>query len=250
MLDILQEIQIFMPDTKIHSKKIIKNSKKQLYLAPVPIEYATRKQSLLPSSTPSMAFLSSCSSISPSSSAPSELCSLYFPLSTLSSVSVFSPLDSGQEIRSSSRVFDLIPAIFSSASATLWTWTTNSSTFSNFFNTCSFHFVSICCFVFLAHTLLAVSSIAFLHAPSASKGLQAAFALAQGEHDVAFLKKTELTNNPTPERYNTYGRSCGKHKMPKLAHLSQGLPAPIGSIPSSFAISSLSRRCSRVSLGR
>jgi len=99
--------------------------------------------------------------------------------------------------------------------------------------------VSVYYFVFLACALLAVSSFAFLRALSASKGLQAAFALVQGKYDVAFLK-TELANDPTPEGYNTYGRSCGKHKMPKLVHLSQGLPAPIGSIPNSLAISSRS----------
>jgi len=56
--------------------------------------------------------------------------------------------------------------------------------------------------------------------------LQAAFALAQGEHDVAFLR-TKSTNNSTLKRYNTYERSCGKHKMPKLAHLSQRFSHPL-----------------------
>jgi len=109
--------------------------------------------------------------------------------------------------------------------------------------------MSIHCFVFLAYALLAVLSFAFLRALSASKGLQAAFALAQGAHDMAFLR-VKLTNDPTSKKYNTYGRSCGKHKIPKLAHLSQGFSPPIGSIPNSFTISSLDRRCSKVSLGR
>ena len=124
---------------------------------------------------------------------------------------------------------------------------TNSSTFPNFSNTCSFYSVSVHCFVFLACALLTISSFAFLCASSGSKGLQAAFALAQGKHDMAFLR-TKLTNDPTLKKYNTYRRSCGKHKMPKLAHLSQGFSPPIGSIPGSFAISSLTRRCSTVSL--
>jgi len=88
----------------------------------------------------------------------------------------------------SSGVVDLTPAILSSASATLWTWTTNSSTFPSFSNTCSFHSASVCCFVFLAYALLTISSFAFLRALSTSKGLHAAFALAQGEQDVAFLR--------------------------------------------------------------
>jgi len=53
--------------------------------------------------------------------------------------------------------------------------------------------------VFLARAYLAVSSFAFLYAPSALKGLQAIFALAQGEQDVAFLKNN-LTNDYTLKR--------------------------------------------------
>jgi len=44
---------------------------------------------------------------------------------------------------------------------------------------------SVCCFAFLALDLLAVSTLAFAHALSASKGLQAALALAQGAQEVA-----------------------------------------------------------------
>jgi len=46
----------------------------------------------------------------------------------------------------------------------------------------------ICCFILFTCALLAVSSFAFLCTPSALKDLQVAFALAQEEQDVAFLK--------------------------------------------------------------
>jgi len=45
--------------------------------------------------------------------------------------------------------------------------------------------MSVCCFTFLALDLLAVSALAFARALSASKGLQAALALAQGAQEVA-----------------------------------------------------------------
>jgi len=120
---------------------------------------------------------------------------------------------------SSSRVFDLIPAILSSISTTLQTWTTNSFTFPNFSNTCSFHSMSVHCFIFLACALLAISSFAFLYTPSASKGLQAAFALAQEEHDMAFLK-TKLTNNPTPKKKNILTEVPGVGTVCQNSHTS------------------------------
>jgi len=45
--------------------------------------------------------------------------------------------------------------------------------------------MSICCFAFLALDLLAVFNLALASALSASKGLQAALALAQGVQEVA-----------------------------------------------------------------
>jgi len=45
--------------------------------------------------------------------------------------------------------------------------------------------VSVCCFAFLALDLLAVSALAFTHALSMLKGLQAALALAQGAQEIA-----------------------------------------------------------------
>jgi len=56
---------------------------------------------------------------------------------------------------------------------------------SNFLEISAFHSVSICCFNFLAFDLLAVSTLAFAHALSALKGLQAALALAQGAQEIA-----------------------------------------------------------------
>jgi len=50
--------------------------------------------------------------------------------------------------------------------------------------------VSICCFALLAFDLLAVSALTFARALSASKGLQAALALAQGVQEIALLKET------------------------------------------------------------
>jgi len=44
--------------------------------------------------------------------------------------------------------------------------------------------MSVCCFAFLTLDLLAASDLAFAHALSASKGLQAALALAQGAQEV------------------------------------------------------------------
>jgi len=61
----------------------------------------------------------------------------------------------------------------------------NSPKLSSFLRTSAFHSVSVCCLVFLAFDLLAVSALAFARALSASKGLQAALALAQGAQEVA-----------------------------------------------------------------
>jgi len=49
--------------------------------------------------------------------------------------------------------------------------------------------MSICCFTLLAFDRLAVSTLTFARALSASKGLQAALALAQGAQEVALLKE-------------------------------------------------------------
>jgi len=48
-------------------------------------------------------------------------------------------------------------------------------------------------FVTLAFDLLVVSALAFARALSASKGLQAALALAQGAQEVALLKEKKLS---------------------------------------------------------
>jgi len=56
---------------------------------------------------------------------------------------------------------------------------------SNFLEISAFYSASICCFAFLVLDLLAVSALAFAHALSASKGLQAALALAQGAQEIA-----------------------------------------------------------------
>jgi len=56
---------------------------------------------------------------------------------------------------------------------------------SSFLKTSAFHSTSVCCFAFLAFDLLVVSALAFACALSASKGLQAALALAQGAQEVA-----------------------------------------------------------------
>jgi len=61
----------------------------------------------------------------------------------------------------------------------------NSPKPSSFLRTSAFHSASVCCLAFLAFDLLAVSALAFAHALSASKGLQAALALAQGAQEVA-----------------------------------------------------------------
>jgi len=49
--------------------------------------------------------------------------------------------------------------------------------------------VSICCFALLTFDRLAISTLAFTRTLSASKGLQAALALAQGAQEVALLKE-------------------------------------------------------------
>jgi len=61
----------------------------------------------------------------------------------------------------------------------------NSSKLSSFRKTSDFHSASICCFAFLALDLLVTSDLAFACALLASKGLQAALALAQGAQEVA-----------------------------------------------------------------
>jgi len=65
----------------------------------------------------------------------------------------------------------------------------NSPKWSSFRNTSAFHSASVYCFAFLAFDLLAVSALAFACALSASKGLQAVLALAQGAQEVALLKE-------------------------------------------------------------
>jgi len=61
----------------------------------------------------------------------------------------------------------------------------NSLRLSNFLKISAFYSTSVCCFAFLALDLLAISALAFAHALSALKGLQAALALAQGAQKVA-----------------------------------------------------------------
>jgi len=72
----------------------------------------------------------------------------------------------------------------------LWTSFLNSQSLlnsSNFLETFAFHFASVCCLVFLAFDLWIASTLAFVHALSASKGLQVALALAQGAYEVVWL---------------------------------------------------------------
>jgi len=81
-----------------------------------------------------------------------------------------------------------MPANFSNATAILQTSflkPQSSLNSSSFLETSAFHSMSICCFIFLAWDLWIVSALVFARALSASKGLQAALALAQGAQDFA-----------------------------------------------------------------
>jgi len=81
-----------------------------------------------------------------------------------------------------------MPANFSNATAILQTSFLNPLNLlrsSNFLEISAFYSVSICCFAFLAFDLQTISTLAFAHALSVLKGLQAALALAQEAHEVA-----------------------------------------------------------------
>ena len=146
----------------------------------MPTENATREKLQLPSFTPSIPFSSSSILSIPSS--------LHFPFSLFSCTSVSSPSDSGHEINSSLESWPPILANFSKATAILhmsFLNLLNSSKPSSLRKTSAFHSASVCCFTFLAFDLLAVSTLTFACALSASKGLQAALALAQGVQEVA-----------------------------------------------------------------
>jgi len=81
-----------------------------------------------------------------------------------------------------------MPASFSNATAILRTSflkPCNSPKLSSFLKTSAFYSASVCCFALLTFDLLAISILVFTWALSASKGLQAALALAQGAQEVA-----------------------------------------------------------------
>ena len=201
----------------------------------MPTEYVTREKLLLPSSTPSILFSSFCPPTSSSSFALSILFSFCFPLSLLPYTSISSPLDSGHEYCSSSEFWLSIPANFSKATTILQMSFLNlcdSLRSSNFFNTSIFHSVSICCFVFLTLDLQTTSAQAFAHALSASKGLQATLALAQGVHEVVWLWKLAEKGE---FKWNTYGKFWEIQSILKSAHLLHGFPPPTAVTPISLA---------------
>jgi len=73
-----------------------------------------------------------------------------------------------------------MPTNFSNVITILWTSFLNPHNLlnsSNFLKTFVFHSTSVYCFVFLAFDLWITSTLAFVHALLASKGLQAALAL-------------------------------------------------------------------------
>ena len=152
----------------------------------------TREKLLLFSSTSSIPFFSFCPLTSSSFFAPSILSSLCFPFSLLFCTFIFSPLDFGHENCSFSVSWLSMLANFSNATVILQTSflnPCNSLNFSNFLKTSIFYSVSICCFVFLVLDYWTASTLAFACTLSASKGLQAALALVQRAHEVAWLQK-------------------------------------------------------------
>ena len=160
------------------------------YKIPVPTENTTREKLLFLSSIPSILFSSSCFLMFFSSSALFELCSFCFLFFLLSCTSVSFLLDSGHNNSSSSESWLSIPASFSDATAILQISFLNPQSSLNSFNflkTSAFYFMSICCFIFLTFDLQTASALAFVHALSASKGLQVVLVLAQGAHEVVWL---------------------------------------------------------------
>ena len=124
----------------------------------------------------------------------------------------------------------------------------NSLRLSNFLKISAFYSASVYCFAFLTLDLLAVSTLAFAHALSTSKGLQAALALVQGAQEVAWLQK-EISGKENNSN-NTYSKVWGIHKIPKSAHLSHRLPLPTTDVPIFLANSSRHWQASGVSCGR
>ena len=176
--------------THIHflpTEKTIIFDKQENYKFLVLTEYVTGEKLLFSSFIPFILFFSFCP-LTSFSSTPSSSYSLCFLFSLLPCTSISFPLDSGHENCSSSESWPSIPASFFKATMILWIFflkPCNSLNSSNFLETPAFHFASVCCFVFLALDLQTASALAFACALSASKGLQAVLALAQGAHEIA-----------------------------------------------------------------
>ena len=239
---LLHHLSSLISTSTHRSKKKNSNKKEKKHQrAPVLTEYTTRENLLLLSSTPFILFSSSCSPTSASSSpfSPSNLSSLCFPFFLLPCTSIISLSDFSYEICSLSESSPSMPASFTNATAILqmsFLMPLNSLRSSNFLKISAFHSTSVCCFNFLALDLLAVSTLAFAHALSVLKGLQAALALAQGAQEVVWLQKgiSEERNNSN----NTYSKFWGMQSILKSTHLSHRLPPPTTDIPISLANSS------------
>ena len=225
--------------------------KQEDYKIPVLTENATGNKLLLPSSTSSIPFSSSCSPTSSSSSAPSILSSLCFPFSFFSCISLSFLSDSSHGNYSSSESWLSIPASFSNTTVILCMSFLNSLNLlrsSNFLEISVLHSASVCCFNFLAFDLLAISALAFACALSTSKGLQAALALVQGAQKVAWLQK-EISGKRNNSN-DTYGKFWGMQSIPKSTHLLHRLPPPTTNTPISLANSSRRWQASGISFSR
>ena len=164
---------------------------------------------------------------------------------------MISSSDSSLDNNSSSESWPLMLASFSNATAILCTSflkPCNSPKPSSFLKTSAFYSTSVCCFALLTCDLLAVSTLVFAWILSASKGLQAALALAQGAQEVTWLWKeiSEKGNNSK----DTYGKAWGIHRIPKSTHLSHGFPPPTTDTPISLDNFLCLWRASGVSYGR
>ena len=231
-------------------EKIIFKKEKKHQKALVLTEYMTGEKLLPLFSTPSILSSSSCPPTSSSSSTLSILSSFCFPLSLLSCVSIFNPSDSSHDNNFSSESWPSMPASFSNATAILWMSflnLLNSLRSSNFLEISTFYSASICCFAFLAFDLWTVSVLAFARVLSTLKGLQAALALAQGAHEVAWLQKI---SGGRKIQTNAYSKFWEIQNILKSMHLSHGLPPPTTDVPISFANSSYRWQASRVFLGK
>ena len=117
----------------------------------------------------------------------------------------------------------------------------NSLKSSNFFETSAFHFVSVCCFIFLAWDLRTASALVCVKRLTDS--------LSLGTESTGLHMTIKLSEG-TKFKWKTYSKFWEIQSIPKSTHHLHGFPPLTADTPISFANSSYRWHASRVSWGK